>query len=605
VEFTAVFFLSHFLFYFLTFKLYSRVASETATLSKGVSIVIFHCLLFLALNFINYTAFPKSIFSWLFQPIFSNSFLPLLLAGIIFTLMIYAFLLIIRDFIHSTQPFLQSYYRVLALFSTMIIFVVFLLPTQSSIQSEVASDKPNIILIGIDSLRPDILSEDLTPTLIKFSQQATTYSNAYTPLARTFPAWVSLLTGKDPVNHGARFNLTDANKLSIQNSLVNDLKSQGYHSLYASDEKHFSNIDQSFGFDSVAGPRIGVTDFLIGSLSDFPVLNLLRKSYLGPYLLPDSYDNRATDKIYGPANFDRTLSRTIKTLPKGPNFIATHFCLPHWPYTWASDGSYNIDKYRNDAIDTDYLRAVHRADLQLKSFLDGLDKAGFLMNAIVVVLSDHGESFIGEEKTIIYSRNGEKIEEHSKWGHGGDLDNPETSKIVLMIKEYNNKKKTTQIVESAVSLIDIRPTILDMLDIEPTDDLDGLPLKSTLQEKLKYRPLFFETGLALPFDFTGTINKARILKARINYYNLLPPSDKLALKEKEYPNLIRQKDIAVLSNNQYIVRKHRRNRDKPESYNFYSHGIKLSNSDYTKLIDTLCLKFSSDFTFSELCTKPY
>jgi len=70
---------------------------------------------------------------------------------------------------------------------------------------------PNIIIIGVDSLRPDFLGyfgdNQRTPAMDQFLNQAAVFSEALTPLARTYPAWVSILTGMYPKKDSLRFNL--------------------------------------------------------------------------------------------------------------------------------------------------------------------------------------------------------------------------------------------------------------------------------------------------------------------------------------------------------------------------------------------------------------
>ena len=54
------------------------------------------------------------------------------------------------------------------------------------------SDKPNVILIGMDSLRADLVDErfspDVTPHLEDVHEAGRAFTNALTPLARTFPS---------------------------------------------------------------------------------------------------------------------------------------------------------------------------------------------------------------------------------------------------------------------------------------------------------------------------------------------------------------------------------------------------------------------------------
>jgi len=60
------------------------------------------------------------------------------------------------------------------------------------------SGKPNVIIIGLDSLRPDAINRKDTPAIYHFLASSHTFTRAYTPLARTFPSWVSLLTATYP-----------------------------------------------------------------------------------------------------------------------------------------------------------------------------------------------------------------------------------------------------------------------------------------------------------------------------------------------------------------------------------------------------------------------
>ena len=73
------------------------------------------------------------------------------------------------------------------------------------------SDKPNVILIGLDSLRADLLdkqvSPGVTPHLDDFMKQGVSFTNAITPLARTFPSMIAMLSGRHPHKTGAVMNL--------------------------------------------------------------------------------------------------------------------------------------------------------------------------------------------------------------------------------------------------------------------------------------------------------------------------------------------------------------------------------------------------------------
>ena len=67
------------------------------------------------------------------------------------------------------------------------------------------------MIIGIDSLRNDLQvprqRRGGTPNIRRFLDDSRRFSDATTPLARTYPSWVSILTGRHPVTTNARYNL--------------------------------------------------------------------------------------------------------------------------------------------------------------------------------------------------------------------------------------------------------------------------------------------------------------------------------------------------------------------------------------------------------------
>ncbi|MFT5684939.1 MAG: hypothetical protein ACI8RZ_005884, partial [Myxococcota bacterium] len=67
----------------------------------------------------------------------------------------------------------------------------------------------NVVLLGVDALRPDHLASegyfrDTAPNIDAFIAESVMFEEAFTPLARTYPSWTSLLTGSWPTTHGVR-----------------------------------------------------------------------------------------------------------------------------------------------------------------------------------------------------------------------------------------------------------------------------------------------------------------------------------------------------------------------------------------------------------------
>src|SRR3989338_2547958 len=186
----------------------------------------------------------------------------------------------------------------------MIILLGFIMHHKTAMADAATPEKPNIILIGIDSLRPDFLGffgyAQISPHIDQFLDHATVFSESLTPLARTFPSWVSMLTGVYPKLNTIRTNLGDQSHLQFNTTLPAILRQHGYKTIFATDETRFSNIDQRYCFDETVTPPIGFNDFLLGTLNDFPLSNLVVNTTLGKYLFPHTYANRAVFETYEP-----------------------------------------------------------------------------------------------------------------------------------------------------------------------------------------------------------------------------------------------------------------------------------------------------------------
>ncbi len=136
---------------------------------------------------------------------------------------------------------------------------------------ETPAGRPNIIFLGIDSLRYDEVlrtGDSNTPNVDAFLSHALRFDNAMTLLARTYPSWVALLTGKHPHTTGAFLNLLPEDQVNLGRTLPQHLRTHGYRTAYAIDEVRFSNIDESYGFDQAITPPIGSSDFIVGTMSD-------------------------------------------------------------------------------------------------------------------------------------------------------------------------------------------------------------------------------------------------------------------------------------------------------------------------------------------------
>lgn len=446
------------------------------------------------------------------------------------------------------------------------------------------ASQPNVILIGLDSLRPDFTSyfgnaSVHTPNIDALLQSSSVFTQAYSPLARTFPAWISILTAKYPKHNHARSNLANPDLILPNDTLAKRLQQQGYETTYGTDEKRFSNITPHYGFDHLIGPHIGANDFLLGGLSDFPLTNLLINTELGKYLFPYNYANRAAAITYSPNSFLKLVQLSLnKIQTTKPQFIAIHLCISHWPFTWAHDNE-NI----NLSLAERYKTSVEAVDNQLGALLSQLKEKGLLDNAIIVLLSDHGATvglpgdriistskYQGEKNKINYITQyklgftpnqlldlSDRYSINTSYGQGTDILSLKQNHVILAFKDTRAQTAFASI-NTPASLLDISPTILDLLQLNPIKHTDGISLKRFIlhpeTKSLASRPLFLETGYSLSEIETNNIFVNKVISKSIGAYAINPKNGFLYVKAEAEKSIIQNKQRAVLIGNWLLAR---------------------------------------------------
>jgi len=437
---------------------------------------------------------------------------------------------------------------------------------ESSRGKDDSEDKlPNIIIIGIDSLAPTLTGIDkkyhngssITLNIDRFLDNATVFENAWTPLSRTYPAWMSLLTGTYPIRNGARYNLIDPDLLNKNNVyLAKFLKQQGYQTLYGSDEKRFANIDQHYGFDTLIGPKMGAADFLLAPILDTPLTNLLINTHIGKLLFPYNHSNRAIHATYQPETFIRNVKRSIDNLTDKPVFLSLHLCLPHWPYTWAQkENPFDIEPY---------LTSIARADIQFGNLIKALGNQLF-ENALVFVISDHGESqwVLNEEPGGFLSETGNVPLPVRMLGHGSYVVDKTQSRILMGVRGFGNVRNAHRVTPQPAALIDVFPTILEMMGIKNThQEFDGISLAPWILQQesppVTDRYLFFESGynpglfMSVKKMPSNQEDLGNIVATGIGSYRI-KRNGRIVLKKEVLKELYTEKQYAVFNKDRAVA----------------------------------------------------
>jgi len=482
----------------------------------------------------------------------------LLVSALVVISLVTAGMQLFRQLLHYRWGWL-ALAGLLGLFAALFYPLIHKVPSTQTLNHKM----PNIIIIGIDSLRPQDLPN--TPHIAHFLHAATQFDQAYTPLGRTFPAWVSILTGEYPRHNGARYDLIKPSFVKREASLAFTLSKQGYHTIYASDETRFSNIDKHYGFAQVLTPAMGFNDFLLGTYNDFPLSNLLSNTRLGRWLFPYNYANRGDNVIYQPNTFVHFVANHISA-SKQPVFLALHFCLSHWPYAWAKTPRADYPARSMKALRKQYLRAIVRVDSQFQHLMIRLQEKGLLQHSIVIILSDHGETLglkgsrittkanyvntrtVTRPQFVNYLHQRHMALDKST-GHGTDVLSLNQYHIVLAIRTRGLTPNVQSHIHFAVSLVDLKPTVLNLLH-QPQETTDGISLAAYLYHpKAKAPPareLFLSTGFTPNLANAHNLSFTHFLRFALQYYQLVPATGRVIVQPEQGLKIIAQKEYAVL-----------------------------------------------------------
>ena len=296
-----------------------------------------------------------------------------------------------------------------------------------------AAEKPNIILITLDSTRADRMGflggkGGLTPNLDALAKQSVVFDHAYAQSPGTLASHAALLTGTyPPYNHVSEFGAGLAPTLPY---LPDQLHAAGYQT---------AAFVGTLALDARDG-------FAPGFDRGFD-------SYDAGFRLPKAGESRYhTVERRGSEVVARALAWLQRT-GKGPFFVWLELNDPHAPYQppagYARAGSaYNGEIKYDDAQVGRLLLA-----LRTRKLYDG---------ALIVVAADHGES----------------LGAHGEETHGVFLYD-ETIRVPLLLKLPQNKAANAA---AHVRLVDVAPTVLQVAGLPVPPQMQGQSLLRAMRQ---------------------------------------------------------------------------------------------------------------------------
>ena len=387
--------------------------------------------------------------------------------------------------------------------------------------------KNNILFIIVDDLRPELPSYGKThvkaPNLTRFATEGVQFDNAYCNIPVCGASRGSILTGMKPNNERLKYYYsTIESDLPNAITISDHLNQNGYKTVSNGKVSHCSDdMDHTWG--EIWNPD-GMRD---------PCPNGFWRNYLLPENIEaekrwDTTPNAPVNIGYNilsaiesadvedDAYFDGQIAtKTIKDLKKfketGESFmIFTGFLKPHLPFNAPSKywdmyseneiklpinnsfpkdapsqagrwyelvrykdvvessingglngNNYSINKDFQKKLIHGYYACVSYTDAQIGRILTTLDELELDENTVVIITSDHGWS----------------LGEHNRWSKHNLFD--VEMRVPLIIKAPG--MPANKVSKSFVELIDLYPTICDLLDISKPNQLEGKSILKNLK----------------------------------------------------------------------------------------------------------------------------
>lgn len=227
------------------------------------------------------------------------------------------------------------------------------------------SPRHDVLLITIDTLRADRLgctghASARTPRLDALARSGQLYTQAIAPTPLTLPSHATLLSGRLPLEHGARDNKPFRFPGDRIDTIASTLRARGYttRAVIGGEplgkgcglEAGFDRYDDAFARAPAGSVRLG---------------------------------ERPADAVA-----DAALAALDDVSPEQPFFLWAHFFDPHDPYVPPRD---LLARFQ----DAPYDGEIAFVDRELGRLLDGIAARGLADDLVVVVTADHGES-LGE-----------------------------------------------------------------------------------------------------------------------------------------------------------------------------------------------------------------
>jgi arylsulfatase A-like enzyme len=284
----------------------------------------------------------------------------------------------------------------------------------------------NVVFVFIDTLRAERLDPRVMPNLDALARRGVRFQRAYAQAPGTSRSVPSLLTSRLPSQVSWADSYRDFPALLLDNrTLFEALQDGGFHTIGVASHFYFDTPGVTQGFDEF-----------------------------------DNSGGAAPEDAGRDVTSPRIVARVERLLPRlqrdGRRFaLLVHFADPHAHYVLHPEVRHGAPEPTTPY--EEYSEEVSFVDLYLGRLFDALQQNGLSDNTMIVVFSDHGEAF------GLHRVGGERSYYHLQTLYDDLI------RVPLVIAAPGLAPRE---IDQPVGLIDIAPTVLDVL---------GLPIPSAFR----------------------------------------------------------------------------------------------------------------------------
>ena len=426
----------------------------------------------------------------------------------------------------------------------------------------VKQEKPNVLFIVVDDLRPQLgcygHQQMLSPNIDKLAAEGLMFRNAYCNVPVCGASRSSFLTGIRPLPN--RFIIADTwaeKDAPGAISLPEWFKRNGYHTI--SNGKVFHHVEDMAAESWSEKPwRLGANGLSFLNYMTKENQDLVNKGNRArgyPYEMADVDD----DAYFDGQIATKTIAdlKRMKAMGK-PFFLAAGFKKPHLPFCapkrywdlypestihlpdnyWrpknAPDAAiHKFGELRNYAgvprtgpvpdemalnLIRGYYACVSYVDAQIGRVLKELEELGLADNTVVILLGDHGW----------------QLGEHSLWCKHANFKTSLNTPLIIRDPRYKGNKKTGALVE----FVDIFPSLCELAGLEKPKQLEGksfVPLMEDpdlpWKEAVYSRFIEGESIKTASYLYTEWIDKTGKSYARMLYDHRVDPDENNNISE--------------------------------------------------------------------------